>query len=136
MTKQRLPRHLVFFIKKISIGELPYLSEGPLSEQMTLDSRQGLVWVVVGLLDEAQLLSLALVKPRLDAVGLLQSLQRQYQQLGVVFVRQGRERYGREAAGLQPVDGRRVDRYGFLGRDVWTVLKTIDPYSADARISQ
>lgn len=98
---------------------------------MTLDPRQGLVWVVVGLLDEAQLLSLALVKPRLDAVGLLQSLQRQYQQLGVVFVRQGRERYGREAAGLQPVDGCRVDRYGFLGRDVWTVLRKIDPYSAD-----
>ena len=47
--------------------------------------------IVISLLDQSKLLSLALVKPALDAVGLLQSLQRQDQQLGVVLVGERRE---------------------------------------------
>lgn len=46
---------------------------------MTLDSRESFVRVIVSLLYQAQLLALALVESRLDAVGLFQSLQGQNQ---------------------------------------------------------
>ena len=44
------------------------------------------------LLDETQLLSLALIQPRLDRVGLFQPLQREDEQFGVVLVGEWRER--------------------------------------------
>lgn len=52
--------------------------------------------VVVRLFDETQFFPLALIEPRLDRVGLLQPLQREDEQLGVVLVTQRREWDGRE----------------------------------------
>ena len=43
-----------------------HLLEGSLGEQVTFDPGQGFVGVVVGLLDETQLLPLGLVQTRLD----------------------------------------------------------------------
>ena len=45
-----------------------YLFEGSLGQQVTFDTRQSLVGIVVGLLDQAQLLPLRLVQPTLDTV--------------------------------------------------------------------
>ena len=90
---------------------------------MTFDPGESLVGVVVSLLDQPELLSLALVEPALDTVGLLQPLQSQDQQLGVVLVGEGREGDGGETPGLQPVNCRRVDGNGFLRGGVGTVLK-------------
>jgi len=56
-------------------------------------------------------------------VYLLQSLQRQNQQFGVVLVVEGREWDGGEFTALQPVDGGGVDGNGFFGTDVWSVLE-------------
>jgi hypothetical protein len=83
------------------------------------------VWIVVSLLDEPQLLTLTLIEAGLDAVGLLQPLQRQNEQLGVMLVGEGREGDGGEPAGLQPVDSGGVDGDGLLGGDVGTVLQIV-----------
>ena len=51
----------------VEIHELdPRLLEGPLGQQVTLDPGEGLVGVVVSLLDQAKLLPLTLVQPGLD----------------------------------------------------------------------
>ena len=81
------------------------------------------MWVVVRLLDEPELLALRLVQARFDAVGLLQSLERQDEQLCVVLVAERRERDGREPARLEPVHRGRVDGHRLLRRDVRTVLQ-------------
>lgn len=101
------------------------LLEGPLREEVALDPRQGLVRVVVGLLDKAELLALRLVEPALDAVGLLEVLERQDEQLRVVLVVERRERDRRELAALEPVHRRGVDRDGLLGGDVRPVLEVV-----------
>jgi len=63
---------------RIQIHELDAdLFEGALRQQVTLYSRQSLVGVVVGLLDETQLFSLALIQSRLDRVCLFQPFQRE-----------------------------------------------------------
>lgn len=90
---------------------------------MTLDPRQRLVRVIIRLFYQPQLFSLTLVESGLDAVGLLQPLERQDEQLRVVLVRQRREGDRGEAPGLQPVDCGRVDGYGLLWRYVGTVLR-------------
>ena len=82
---------------------------------MTFDPGESLVGVVVSLLDQPELLSLALVEPALDTVGLLQSLQGQDQQLGVVFVGEGREGDGGEPPALLPVNCGGVDGDRLLG---------------------
>ena len=94
------------------------LLERALGEEEALDARQRLVRVVVRLLDEGELLSLRLVQTTLDAVRLLELLEREDEELRVVLVRQRREGDGRELARLEPMDGRRVDGDGLLGRDV------------------
>ena len=81
--------------------------------------------VVVRLLDEAELLPLRLVQSTLHTVRLLQPLQRQDEQLRVVFIGERRERYGREAPTFQPMHRRGVDGYSLLSRDVWTVLQVV-----------
>ena len=86
---------------------------------------EGLVGIVVSLLNEPELLALALVEAGLDAVGLFQSLQRQDQQLGVVLVRQRGERDGLELPRLQPVHRGGVDGHGLLGGDVGPVLQVV-----------
>ena len=86
---------------------------------------EGLVGIVVSLLNEPELLALALVEAGLDAVGLFQSLQGENEQLGVVLVGEGREGYGGEAARLEPMDGGGVDGHGLLGGDVGTVLQVV-----------
>jgi hypothetical protein len=77
------------------------------------------VRVVVGLLHEGELLALRLVETTLDAVRLFELLEREYEELGVVLVREGREGNRGKLARLKPVDGRRVDSDGLLRRDVW-----------------
>lgn len=59
----------------------------------------------------------------ISPVGLLESFQGQNQQLGVVLVRQGRERNGGKATGLEPVNCGRVDGHSLLRRNVRTVLR-------------
>ena len=71
--------------------------------------------IIVCLLNETKLLSLALVQPRLDTVGLLESLQRQDQQLRIVLVGQRREGNGRKPPRLEPVHGGGVDGDSLLG---------------------
>ena len=66
------------------------------------------MWVVIRLLHQTQLLSLLLIQADRYSVLLLQALQGQDEQLGVMLVAQGREGYRRELAGLQPVHGRSV----------------------------
>ena len=63
-----------------------HLFEGTLREQVALDARERLVRVVVGLLDQAELLALRLVEPRGGRVRLLEPLEREDEQLGVVLV--------------------------------------------------
>lgn len=75
--------------------------------------------VVVRLLDERELLALVLVEATLDTVRLLELLEREDEELRVVLVRERREGDRGELARLEPVDGGRVDRDGFLGGDVW-----------------
>lgn len=60
-----------------------YLLEGTLGEQVPLDAAECLVRVVVRLLDQAQLLPLDGVQPRVHAVVLLQPLQREDEELRV-----------------------------------------------------
>ena len=47
--------------------------EGSLSKEMSFDSGEGLVGVVVGLLDEGEFLSLGLVESSGDGIGFFQS---------------------------------------------------------------
>jgi hypothetical protein len=76
------------------------------------------VRVVVGLLDEGELLSLRLVETSLDGVRLLELLEGEDEELRVVLVGERGEGDRRELAGLEPVNGGRVDGDGLLGRDV------------------
>ena len=102
-----------------------HLLEGTLSKQVTLDSGQGFVRIVVGLLYQAQLLSLLLVQARLDRVLLLKSLQGQDEQLGVVLVVQRREGNRSELSGFQPVHGGGVDCHCLLSTDIWAILQVV-----------
>mmetsp|Transcript_94895 Transcript_94895/g.290284 ORF Transcript_94895/g.290284 Transcript_94895/m.290284 type:complete len:331 (+) Transcript_94895:4370-5362(+) len=101
------------------------LLEGALREEVALDPAQRLVGIVVSLLDKAQLLALLLVQARLHGVLLLQSFQRQDEQLGVVLVIQGRERDGRKFPRLEPVHRRGVNGHCLLAADVGAVLQVI-----------
>lgn len=105
---------LVVGVEELDAG----LLERALREQKTLDARKRLVRVVVGLLDQGELLALRLVQATLDAVRLLELLEGEDEELGVVLVRQGRERDRGELARFEPVDGGGVDRDGFLRGDV------------------
>ena len=69
--------------------------------------------------------ALRLIEARLDRVGLLQALQRQDEQLGVVLVGERRERDGRKASRLEPVDSGGVDGDSLFGRDVRAVLQVV-----------
>jgi len=99
--------------------------EGPLSEEVTFDARQGLMGVVVGLLDESQLFSLALAQSRLDRIRFLESFEGQDEKLGVVLVRQRREGDRGEPPRLEPVNGRRVDGHGLFRRNVGAVFQVV-----------
>mmetsp|Transcript_4532 Transcript_4532/g.13244 ORF Transcript_4532/g.13244 Transcript_4532/m.13244 type:complete len:1314 (+) Transcript_4532:2393-6334(+) len=110
----------------VEVHELDaHLLEGALREEVALDAVERLVGVVVGLLDEAQLLALGLVEPRLDGVVLLEALEREDEELGVVLVGEGREGDGRELAALEPVHGRGVDGHRLLGAHVGPVLEVV-----------
>ena len=111
---------------RVEVHELDgHLLEGALREQVALDARERLVRVVVGLLDEAELLTLRLVEARRGRVALLEPLEREDEQLGVVLVRERREGDGRELARLEPVHHRRVDGDRLLGRHVRAVLEVV-----------
>lgn len=69
--------------------------------------------------------TLRLVETWLDRIGLLQALQSQDEQLGVMLVGEWREGYGREASRLQPMYGCCVHGDSLLGWDVRTVLQVV-----------
>ena len=77
------------------------------------------------LFDEAQLLSLTLVQPRLDRVRLFQPLQREDEQLCVVLVGEWWEWDGGEPPRLQPVHRGCIDGDCLFGRDVGSVLQVV-----------
>mmetsp|Transcript_6179 Transcript_6179/g.20144 ORF Transcript_6179/g.20144 Transcript_6179/m.20144 type:complete len:665 (-) Transcript_6179:1552-3546(-) len=111
---------------RVQVHELQrHLLEGPLRQEVPFNARQRFVGIVVGLLDEPQLLPLVLIQPRVDPVVLLEPLQREDQQLRVVLVRQRRKRDGRELARLEPVHRQRVDRHALLRRHVRPVLQVV-----------
>ena len=111
---------------RVHVHELDrHLLEGALRQEMALDARQAVVRPVVRRLDQAQLLALRLVQAALDAVRLLEPLERQNQQLGVVLVRQRRERNRRELAALEPMHRRRVDGDRLLARQIRAVLEVV-----------
>ena len=62
------------------------LLERALGEQETLDTRQTLVRVVIGLLNQCQLLTLRLIQATLDGVRFLQFLEGKDEEFGVVLV--------------------------------------------------
>ena len=99
------------------------LLERSLREHVPLDTGQSLVRIVVRLLDERELLTLRLIETILHIVRLLQALQRENKQLGVVLVRERWKRDWRESTRLQPMHGRRVDGHSLLRRNVRTVLQ-------------
>lgn len=99
--------------------------EGSMTEQMPLDPRESLVGIVIGLLDESQLLSLRLVQARLHAVCLFQSLQAKDEDFRIILVVQRREWDVDEFSGLKPVYGGRENGHGLLWRHVWPVLEVI-----------
>ena len=84
--KRTLSRHRDFFQwldlvdgdqVRVEVHELDAdLLEGPLRQQVPFHATQSLVRVVVRLFDETELLPLILVQSRIDAVVLLQPLQR------------------------------------------------------------
>ena len=111
---------------RVQVHELDaHLLERALRQQVPLDARKRLVRVVERLLDQTQLLALALVQLGGDGEVLLQTLQRQDEQLAVVLVRERRERDRRELARLQPVHGGGVDRHGFFRGDVRAVFQVV-----------
>jgi len=55
------------------------LLEGALGEEMSFDSREGLVGILIGLFNQTQFLSLRLIEAGFHRVGLLQTLERQDQ---------------------------------------------------------
>ena len=57
-----------------------------------------------------------------------ESFEGEHEQLGVVFVGQGREGDGGEASAFQPVHRGRVDGHRLLRRDVRPVLQTMTTY--------
>ena len=65
---------------------------------MPLDSGKSLVRVVIGLFHQAKLFSLLLIEAHSHSVLLLQALQSQDEQLGVMFVAERREGDGSELA--------------------------------------
>jgi hypothetical protein len=77
----------------------------PAGEQVSLDALQGFMGVVVGLLHQAQLLALVLVEAYRHHVLLLEPLQGQDEQLGVVLVIEGREGDGLVPGGAGPAQG-------------------------------
>ena len=75
------------------------------------------------LLHQAELLALLLVEAHSHSVLLLEALQGQDEQLGVMLVRQRRKLDGAELARLQPVHRCGVDRHRLLRSHIRTVLR-------------
>lgn len=91
------------------------LLESTLGEEKSLDTRERLVRVVVGLFDEGEFFTLRLVESSLDTVRLLELLESEDEEFRVVLVRERRERNRGEFAGFEPVNGCRVDCDGLFG---------------------
>ncbi|KAI3486863.1 hypothetical protein L1887_49501 [Cichorium endivia] len=101
------------------------LLECALREHESLDARERLVRIVERLLDERELLALALVQTALDRVGLLERVERQHEVLDVVLVVEARERDGAEPARLEPLHGGCEGGDADLGGDVGTALEVV-----------
>mmetsp|Transcript_8730 Transcript_8730/g.18587 ORF Transcript_8730/g.18587 Transcript_8730/m.18587 type:complete len:747 (-) Transcript_8730:2392-4632(-) len=110
----------------VEVHELDgHLLELALSQQVALDALQSLVRVVVGLLHKPQLLPLLLVEAHRHHVLLLEPLQGQDEQLGVVLVVEGGEGDAAVLAALQPVHRGGVDGNCLLGGHVGAVLEVV-----------
>ena len=81
--------------------------------------------VVVSLLYQSQLLPLILIQTTLHTVRLLQSLQSQHQQFGVMFVVHGRERNVNEFATLEPMHYSGVNSDCLLSGNVRSVFQIV-----------
>mmetsp|Transcript_8674 Transcript_8674/g.16832 ORF Transcript_8674/g.16832 Transcript_8674/m.16832 type:complete len:225 (-) Transcript_8674:2158-2832(-) len=101
------------------------LLEGTLGQQVTLDTGQGLMGVVVCLLYKTKFFTLRLIQSHFHRVGFLESLQRKNEEFRIVFVREGRERDRRELPTLQPTHTRGVDRHCFFRGHIRTILKVV-----------
>ena len=104
---------------RVEVHELhAHLLKGALGEQVALDAVEGLVRILECLLDEGELFPLVLVQPRLDGVGLLESLEAEDEDLGVVLVAARGEGHVEEAPRLQPMHQQRMHRHRLLRLDV------------------
>ena len=65
--------------------------ESSLCQQVTLDTRQGFVRIVVSLFNETQLFTSSTVETNLKSQSLLEPLEGKDEELGVVFVGERRE---------------------------------------------
>lgn len=81
--------------------------------------------VIVGLLDEREFFTLALVESRFHGVGFFESFEREDEEFRVVLIVDGREGDVVELSRFEPVDEHRVDRDGFVGLQVWTVFQVV-----------
>ncbi len=79
-----------------------HLLEAAVGEQVALDALQRLMGVVIRLLNQTQLFTLCLVEPVCHDILLLEALQRQNEELGVVLVVERLEGYWREPAWAIP----------------------------------
>ena len=104
------------------------LFECSLGEQVTFDSWQGFMRVVISLFYQSKFFSLWLVQPALDTVSFLESLQCENEQLSVMLVWERREWYWRESSTLQPMYCSCVDGDSFFCCDVWPILQIIYSY--------
>jgi len=88
--------------------------ESSLSEEETLDTREGFVRVIVRLFDEGEFFSLRLIEASLDTVSFLELFESENEEFGVVLVGERREGDRSEFARFEPVNRGRVDRDSFL----------------------
>ena len=99
--------------------------ESALGQQVTFDTRQGFVGIVVSLFNQPEFFTLRLVETRLDAVSFLKPFQGEDKQFRVVLVGERRELDRRKATRFQPVDRSRVDGNGLFWRDVRAVFQVV-----------
>ena len=104
------------------------LFECSLGEQVTFDSWQGFMRVVISLFYQSKFFSLWLVQPALDTVSFFESLQCENEQLSVMLVWERREWDRRESSALQPMYCSCVDGNSFFCCDVWPILQIIYSY--------
>src|SRR5271170_3604201 len=80
---------------------------------------------IIRLFNKSQLFSLTLIQPSLDTIRLLQLLQSQRQQLGIVFIIERREWDGLKSTCFKPMYRHSINRNALFTRHVRTVFEII-----------